>query len=187
VTSVLQTPRVTLRRLVEADADNLFMLDHDQDVLKFTSEVPLQDVNLYRIMICNIYKPFYERYENFGYWAAEERAGGRFIGWFCLHPAAEAGEAASLLEFEDGDYEVGYRLRRSAWGKNYATEVTRALVNWAFIELGVKSIVAVTSSANLASIRVMEKVGLRLVDRLFSLPKADVPFVKYSLSRDGKG
>jgi ribosomal-protein-alanine N-acetyltransferase len=180
---VIVTHRVALRRFTEADADDLFSMDHDQDVLKFTAEVVLDGVESYRAIIRDSYIPLYSKYENFGHWAAEERASGLFIGRFCLHPAAEAGEAAALLGFDETDFEVGYRLRRSAWGKNYATEVTRALVTWAFAELGVDRIVATTSSANLASIRVMEKAGLRPADGPFTLPWAKTPYVKYSISK----
>lgn len=181
--AVLLTQRVALRRFTDADADNLFALNRDQDVLRFSSEVPLGDVDAYRAMIRDSFVPLYRTYENFGYWVAEERTSGLFIGWFCLHPAAEAGDAAALLEFDDADFEIGYRLRRSAWGKNYATEVTRALVTWAFAELGVERIVATASSSNLASIRVMEKCGLQRVGGLFTLPWGTTPFVKYAIRK----
>ena len=63
------------------------------------------------------------------------------------------------------------------------TEVTRGLVNWAFAELGVNRVVATTSSANLASIRVMEKAGMRPTEGLFILPWAMIPYVKYTISK----
>ena len=155
----VRTPDATrsLRKLTEDDGDNFFLMDNDDDVLKYTSETSLESIYAYKLKLRETYLPFYDRHANFGFWAAEERVSGSFIGWFCLHPAVEAGEAASLLKFGDDDFEIGYRLRRYAWGKGYATEVTRALVTWAFSELGVKSIVATTSSANLASIRVCWK------------------------------
>ena len=59
--------------------------------------------------------------------------------------------------------ELGYRLRRSAWGKGYATEGSRALIRKGFTELGVRRVVAETMAVNTASRRVMEKAGLTLV------------------------
>lgn len=56
--------------------------------------------------------------------------------------------------------ELGYRLRRSAWGQGYATEGSRALVHRAFTELGVHNVVATTMSVNTGSRRVLEKAGL---------------------------
>ena len=50
----------------------------------------------------------------FGFWAAVERSTGQFIGWFHLRPDEGA---------QPGEVELGYRLRRSAWGRGYATGV----------------------------------------------------------------
>ena len=59
--------------------------------------------------------------------------------------------------------ELGYRLRASSWGKGYATEGSRALVDHAFRELGAERVTAETMAVNTASRRVMEKAGLRYV------------------------
>src|SRR5919201_1934209 len=64
--------------------------------------------------------------------------------------------------------ELGYRLPRSAWGKGYATEGSRALVDKAFHELGAQRVRAETMTVNTASRRVMEKAGLNYV-RTFHL------------------
>ena len=59
--------------------------------------------------------------------------------------------------------ELGYRLRRAAWGKGYSTEGSRALIRKGFTELGVQRVVAFTYGEHRASRRVMEKAGMRLV------------------------
>ncbi len=59
--------------------------------------------------------------------------------------------------------DLGYRLRRSAWGKGHATEGSRALIRKGFAELGVRRVVAETMAVNAASRRVMEKAGLTYV------------------------
>ena len=68
--------------------------------------------------------------------------------------------------------ELGYRLVRSAWGKGYATEGSRALVDKAFAELGARRVYAATMVVNTGSWRVMEKSGLRFV-RYFVMPWPD--------------
>ena len=65
------------------------------------------------------------------------------------------------------DIELGYRLRKASWGKGYATEGSKALILKGFSELGTQRVVAVALAANVASVRVMEKVGLKLEKRLF--------------------
>ena len=101
---------------------------------------------------------YYTRYTGYGFWAAE--ADGRFIGWFHLRPPASS---------PPDEPELGYRLRKSAWGKGYATEGSRALIRKGFTEFGVQRVVAETMTVNQASRRVMEKAGLKLV-RTFHQP-----------------
>src|SRR5262245_39223708 len=96
----------------------------------------------------------YRRYDGYGFWAALERSSGEFVGWFQLRPRAD-GPA--------DEPELGYRLRRPAWRKGYATEGSRALVEKAFGELGARRVWAETMAVNVASRRVMEKAGLRFV------------------------
>jgi RimJ/RimL family protein N-acetyltransferase len=63
--------------------------------------------------------------------------------------------------------ELGYRLRRAAWGRGYATEGARALVRHGFTRAGASIISARTLVGNVASQRVMEKCGLRVGDFVY--------------------
>lgn len=151
---LFETERLVLRRFTEADADDLFDLHGDSEVMRFlTGGRPTP-----RDVILNETLPrflrSYERFEGFGVWAAIERLTGEFLGWFEFHPPEGRGPEEA---------ELGYRLRRSAWGKGYATEGSRALIRRGFTELGVRRVVAETMAVNAASRRVMEKAGLTYV------------------------
>ncbi|HSC50316.1 MAG TPA: GNAT family N-acetyltransferase, partial [Gaiellaceae bacterium] len=100
----------------------------------------------------------------YGFWAAVERSSERFVGWFHLRPPAGAPSP--------GEVELGYRLCRSARGRGYATEGSRALIDKAFAELGAERVVAFTMVVHVASRRVLEKAGLRFV-RIFHQPWPD--------------
>src|SRR5262249_6778358 len=136
----------------------------------------------YRRHIRKSYLSYYARYPGYGYWAVIEKASGEFIGWFHLRPAldyrfaAEAGHRA-------GDVDLGYRFRESAWGKGYATEGSAALIHKAFGALDARRVVSTALVGNVASWRVMEKVGLKRVGE-FTLPGFDQRAVKYSLGKD---
>jgi RimJ/RimL family protein N-acetyltransferase len=156
----LETQRLVLRQFTEADADNLVSLDADPDVMRFvTGGEPAS-----RDEIENDFLPaflgYYQRYEGFGFWAVVEKATGEFLGWFHFRPRPDAAP---------GEVELGYRLRKSAWGKGYATEGSRALIAKGFTEFGVQRVVAEAMAVNTASRRVMEKAGLNLV-RTFHQP-----------------
>lgn len=153
----LETDRMVLRRFTEADADNLFDLDSDPDVMRFLNggKPTPRDVIENEILPRLLHD--YERFAGYGRWAAVEKSTGEFLGWFALRPR----EGGGLDEAE-----LGYRLRKSAWGKGYGTEGSRALINKGFTQLGVQRVFAQTMAVNVASWRVMEKAGLTLV-RIF--------------------
>ena len=151
---LLETERLVLRRFAEADADDLFDLHGDPEVMRFltggepTPRDVIEDETLPRFLRS------YERVEGFGFWAAVERSAGEFLGWFEFRPPEGAGP---------GEVELGYRLRRCAWGRGYATEGARALIRDGFTRLGVRRVVAQTMAVNAASRCVMEKVGMTYV------------------------
>ena len=151
----LETERLILRRFTADDVDNLVELDSDPGVMHYitggrgTSRAEIEDD------VLPTFLGYYERFPGYGFWAVIEKATGDFIGWFHLRPALHDGSPT--------EPELGYRLRRSAWGKGYASEGARALVRVAFEELGADRVFAETMVVHTASRRVMENAGLRLV------------------------
>jgi RimJ/RimL family protein N-acetyltransferase len=159
----LETGRLVLRQFSEDDVDNLVELDSDPDVMHFINggrPTPRCEIES---DVLPTFLDYYERFPGYGFWAAIEKSSGRFVGWFHFRPAA----AACPKEVE-----LGYRLLKSVWGKGYATEGSRALIQKGFAELGVERVVAFTMVVHVASRRVMEKAGLRLV-RTFHQPWPD--------------
>ncbi|MEI7029834.1 GNAT family N-acetyltransferase [Streptomyces pratensis] len=147
----LETDRLVLRPFTDADVPDLLALDNDPDVMRYinggrpTSEQDIRGRTLPRLLHdhpCTGAR---------GYWAALRKDTGTFLGWFELRP---------LNDHDPAVAELGYRLHRSAWGRGYATEGARALVNKAFTDLGVEQVTANTMAVNVASRRVMEKAGL---------------------------
>ncbi|WP_209307577.1 GNAT family N-acetyltransferase [Geodermatophilus sp. DF01_2] len=114
-----------------------------------------------------------------GFWAAEQLSTGHFLGWLELRP----------LDGDPTSAELGYRLRRDAWGHGYPTEGARALLAMAFTEWGVRRVVATTMTVNAASRRVMEKVGLQYARTFFGdwpevIAGSEYVEVEYELSRE---
>jgi len=173
---VLSTESLDLRRFTPDDLDRLVALDSDPEVTFFiTGGVPEFEPDFLRS-----YLGYYERYAGYGFWAVEERATGEFIGWFHLRPEPDTPE---------DEPELGYRLVKSAWGKGYATEGSRALIDRAFRELGARRVHATTMTVNVGSRRVMEKAGLRFVRTFFAdwpwpIPGDDQGDVEYAITRE---
>ena len=89
----------------------------------------------------------------FGHWAVEEKESGRFVGRAGL-------KHHDNWTLDPDNTEVGYLFDRGVWGKGYATEAARAAVEYAFETLGRDEVISIARPDNLASRRVMEKVGL---------------------------
>jgi RimJ/RimL family protein N-acetyltransferase len=179
-TYYLTTERLVLREFTERDVENLVELDADPEVMHFITggqPTPREDVEQ---VILPRWLRYYAESPGLGFWAAEEKATGQFLGWFHFRP----GEG-----HPPDEPELGYRLHRSAWGKGYATEGCRALIDKGFAEHGVRRVLAETMVVHTASRRVMEKSGLRLVrvfhaDWPYRIPGDEHGDVEYALDRE---
>jgi len=150
----LETDRLHLRPITGADADDLVQLDSDPVVMRFLSGGKATPREVVTRQILPMFVRYSERFVGLGYFAATEKSTGAFIGWF---------EFRSVEDSVADVVELGFRLKRHAWGKGYATEGSRALLQKGFAELGVRRVVATTMAVNDASRRVLEKAGLRYV------------------------
>jgi RimJ/RimL family protein N-acetyltransferase len=161
----LETERLILRQFTQDDANNLFELDSDLEVIRFTPDAGKpKNYTVIKTQLLPRFFAYYEQYDNYGVWATIEKSSQAFIGWFYFRPAVHASYFNSVFSNES-DVEIGYRLQKAAWGKGYATEGSKALIFKGFSELGTQRVVSVALAANVASIRVLEKAGLKLENR----------------------
>lgn len=176
----LETERLVLRQFTMDDADHLVELDGDPEVMHFITGGRATPGEEIEHDILPAFLRYYERFAGYGFWAAIEKSTGDFLGWFHFRPK----EGSPLDEAE-----LGYRLRKPAWGKGYGTEGSRALICKGFTELGVRRVVAEAMAVNVASRRVMEKAGLRFVRAFHQewpdpIPGDEYGVVEYALTKD---
>jgi RimJ/RimL family protein N-acetyltransferase len=151
---ILETPRLVMRQFTKDDVDNLFDLNSDPEVMRYITGGRPTPRAVIRDEIIPFHLAVYDRLDRLGTWAAESGATGEFLGWFHFRP----GPGPDITNID-----LGYRLRRSAWHKGYATEGSGALISGGFTDLGVERVFGHTMTVNTASRRVMEKCGLTLV------------------------
>jgi RimJ/RimL family protein N-acetyltransferase len=182
----LETERLRLRGFTEceADAQLLFELDSDPEVMRYIGPYRMPTVEAYRERLQTYWLPYYTAHPTRGFWAVIEKGADRFAGWCFIRPATDYKFAAEAGWTRPTDLELGYRLRRAAWGRGLATEASRALVAFALADTAVTSVVAAALVSNRASTRVMEKVGLSRI-REFAIAGYDDPSVMYAVCRDG--
>ena len=179
---VLETERLLLRRFSVDDAEALMELESDPEILRYVGRKPLADLDAYRQHIQSRLLPYDSRPEGYGGWVILEKASGDFLGGCSLKPALDSRSAVEM-GFGAEEIEVGYGLRRRSWGKGYATELVQALVRMAFTKFGAPCVVASVSIDNVASVRVLEKAGLRRIGEAVYLPGEDGASVKYVVTK----
>ncbi len=142
-----ETNRLEHRALVVDDAKALFELNSHPDVMRFTGEPPLISVAAAEEAITG-----YTDFDTVGYgrWACVLKETGEVIGFCGLK---------YLPELDAVD--VGYRFLPQYWGQGLATEACAASLEFGFSVLGLEEIIGLVLPGNPASIRVLEKVGMR--------------------------
>ena len=144
----LQTLRLDFREFEPADVEEIVRLDADPRVMKYIADGRVHTREETLALYPRILR--YPRlYANLGVWRASRRDTGAFVGWFSLKYAGKA-----------SDIEIGYRLAPDAWGLGFATEGAAALRDYGFDDLGLERIIGVTHPGNLASQRVLLKIGM---------------------------
>lgn len=171
----LRTDRLLLRQWRDEDREPFAALNADPIVMEhFPSTMTRRESDAF--VDFNI-ATIAER--GWGLWAVE--ADGAFIGFVGLNvPRFEAHFTPAV--------EIGWRLARGAWGHGYATEAARAVLAFAFGELGLEEVVSFTTVENRRSRRVMERIGMTYdPDGDFDHPNVTVervrPHVLYRLAR----
>ncbi|MFI6156103.1 GNAT family N-acetyltransferase [Kitasatospora sp. NPDC051170] len=175
----LETDRLVLRPFTEADTDHLLALDGDPEVMRFINGGEPTTLETVQARVLPRLLHTHPCTGTRGFWAAEERATGTFLGWFEFRP---------LDDRDPTVVELGYRLNQASWGKGYATEGSVALIRKGFTDLGTTRVTANTMAVNSRSRRVMEKSGLIFL-RTFTggwpdaIPGSEHGEVEYDLTR----
>jgi ribosomal-protein-alanine N-acetyltransferase len=143
---VFETARLRVRHFTAADADNYFSLQGNPDVMRYIRRPRTREESdtYLREKILTASPADYK-----GYWIVEEKATGQFIGCFVIIPIPDDEEKTQL----------GYSFLPAYWGKGYATEVSKAGVDYFYNRTPLPEIYGVTEKANIASEKVLLKAG----------------------------
>lgn len=170
---VIETPRLRLRKVFRADADDLFEATSDPRVTKFEPWGPYDRAETAQ-MVENIQAQLQSGLCT--EWAMERKDDAKVLGLIHLNQ----------VDFFNRSAEVGYWLSRKCWGQGYATESLAALTEYALSTLCMDEIVAICHPNNQASLRVLEKTGYRYRKTLpayISLKGITVDCLQYHITR----
>lgn len=170
----LTTARLGLRRFTPGDRDWLVDLYADANVTRYLGGVS-SPAQVDRMLTTRILD-YYTTNPGLGIWMTIERASGARVGFHLLNNI----QGESIIQ-------VGFALLESCWGRGYATEMAAAVLRYGFADLGLPSVAGMASLQNLASQRVLTKIGLeRRGERAFPHPAyaAEGPMAWFERERD---
>ncbi len=148
---IINTERMVLREFVKSDVDALFQILAQPEVMQFSPTGALSfDMSAAKM------QSFIDSYQEYGYgkWAVIHRQTGRLIGYCGI-----------AVEQIDGkiENELGYRFDSNFWGQGLATEAASACLEYAFNTLHLEYVLGIVEPENIASVRVLQKVGMSFI------------------------
>lgn len=142
---LIETDRIFLRKFELNDAQKMWELNSDPEVMRYTGDPPFESVDTALEFLKS-----YQEYEKsgFGRWAVINKKENNFVGW-------------CGLKQHDRYVDIGFRFFKAEWGKGYASESALACTHYAFNALNLEELVGRVASENKASVRVLEKLHMQ--------------------------
>ena len=147
----IETPRLILRPLEKNDAERLFLLDSNPEVMKYVGQPVLTEIAQTKQYLEMIQKQYEDN--GIGRYAVIEKESGLLIGWSGLKLITEK------INNHENFYELGFRFAPEFWGKGYAKESSKAFLEAGFNEMNIDVIYAYADSENDASNSALRKLG----------------------------
>jgi RimJ/RimL family protein N-acetyltransferase len=147
---IIQTPRLRLRPMTDADMDPFLAMAADPDVMRYVSPIPISR-SMAEALATRARRLLDAK--GYGYWTIDVTGGASFAGVILLQDVEFTAAFTPAIE-------VGWLLPREHWGKGYATEGGRFALDYALAVLKLDEVVALTAEGNLPSQRVMQRIGM---------------------------
>lgn len=145
------TERIILRELEISDLENFHFLETDETILKYYGNYPKRNI-LETKALLDIVIAQYEKFKT-GRLAMIHKINNEYIGWCGIKYNEH--QRNNNINY----YDLGYRLKPEFWGKGYATEASKACLQYGFEKLKINKIHAIVNIENKQSINVIEKLG----------------------------
>ena len=177
--NIARTARLSFRLMDENDAELLYELDNDPEVMKHLTRGKVSSIQTIKEVFIPRLNAYKNEQKGWGLWQVNIIESNEFIGWVLVRPMG-------FFEQPDfSDLEIGWRFKKMSWGKGYASEAALAIAKAVSEPEEVKSLSATALKANLGSIKVMEKLGLKFVKNYnHKDEQGELPAVLYSCPKE---
>lgn len=166
--AIVHTPRLTLRGFTSDDLEPLQAILSDRDVLRYFPRTEPWTLEMVEEWVDRHYTHWSDH--GFGWFALEHREKNELIGWCGL----------GVLD-DTQEVEVLYLLTKPFWGNGLATEAAKWCVEDAFCNLDLDLVIGLTHPENIASRRVLEKIGMSFTNKARYF---DMDCFRYTIDRD---
>jgi len=143
---LIETERLQLREFDIADAEYLYYLNLNPNVIRYSGDKHFQTIQQAEDFLLN-YNDY--KINGYGRWAVIQKADNKFLGWCGLKYSKKLNET-----------DIGFRFYEEHWNKGFATESAKACIDFGFNRLNIETIVGRAMKKNVYSIKVLEKIGL---------------------------
>ncbi len=147
---IFKSDRLAFYEITAKDAEVMYALNCDPQVVEYTGDGSFDSLSTANSFLAERHE--YNKKHGYGRWKILSRETGECIGWCGLK-----------FDSDKNITDVGYRLFRRHWGKGYATEAAKASIDYGFSVLELEKIIAHARKENAASLRVLEKCGMRII------------------------
>jgi len=163
-----RTKRLVVRKILKSDVTHLLEMNNNPKVMKYIATAGFNPTSA-TIEMASIVKQkkYYKKHADFGMWMIQ--FGSKTIGWISLKYNSDL-----------KNYELGYRLKESAWGNGYITEACFGLIEYVR-KIRVKEFKAIAMNGNKSSVNIMKKIGMTYSDTA-KMYNEDVVVYKYTLT-----
>jgi RimJ/RimL family protein N-acetyltransferase len=162
---VIQTQRLILRRVTTNDLDEMVQFMAAPEIAQFLGTFTRDEADTWLAEVNHSWTEL-----GYGRLAITDRRTGRLLG------------RTGLRRFPELDAtELGWTLRRDAWGHGYATEAAKACANWAFVQRGIDKLISLIEHGNRRSVLLANRLGMRVTGHIVMWER---PMLVHTLTRE---
>ena len=175
---VTDSERLTYRLMGQDDAQALWELDQDPEVMKFINGGKSHDMKTITDVFLPRMKAYTDIDKGWGIWQISDKVTKEYLGWVLVRPMDFFTDEPKWR-----DLELGWRFFKKAWGKGYATEAAITIKNGVVNQTDVDFVSALAIEDNYGSIAIMKKVGMHFIRKYdHKDPIGDFIAVHYQMS-----
>lgn len=175
---ITDSARLTYRLMGQDDAQALWELDQDPEVMHFINGGKPNSIETINEVFLPRMKAYTNEQNGWGLWQVSDKVTQGYLGWVLIRPMDFFSDAPRLQ-----DLELGWRFFKKAWGKGYATEAAIAIKSGIVSQSDINYVSALAVEDNHGSINVMKKMGMDLVRKyIHKDPLGDFGAVHYQMS-----